>query len=229
MDLCESSNLENKNISEINNEEYDYNCKYEKDELNKKLKYFVNQENIQSLHDEKSINSDDSVYKLVKKDENEELKKFFEKIKISFIKEIDYYLHSQNMNNNVNPLVSQIISNENGNEIYKNKIKRQITKISEDEKSFIINHLTILVEGKTDTGKSTLINALLKLKGNEAATAGGDPINKNFTPYQSKNRPYLRLVDTRGINREPFCPKHVEKECISFIFTQFQTREINIA
>jgi predicted GTPase len=68
------------------------------------------------------------------------------------------------MNSNLYPLVSQIISNENGNEIYKNKIKKQISKIKEDEKSISINHLTILLTGKSGTGKSTLINVLLKLK-----------------------------------------------------------------
>ena len=62
------------------------------------------------------------------------------------------------------PLEFQIISNEDGTAFYKNKIKKQISEISENEEKFKINYVTILLTGKSGNGKSTLINVLLKLK-----------------------------------------------------------------
>ena len=217
----------NNNFAEINNDEI--KCKYDQEELNRKLNNFINQINIQDLSKDQKDYSDDSVYQLIKRDENEELTKFFKEKKETFIKDIDYYLSPQNMNNNLYPLVSQIISNENGEEIYKNKIKKQISKIKEDEKSININHLTILLTGKSGTGKSTLINVLLKLKGKEkAATGVGTFITTKTTAYKSKNIPYLRLIDTRGIELNvEYGPKEVKTECIRFIKSQISTNDIN--
>ena len=232
MGLCDSksSNMnkaKKDNLSDFNID--DYNCKFEKEELNRKLNYFVNQTNIQDLTNYKNDNSDDSVYELIKKEENEELTKFFDKIKISFMKDIDNFLFSQNINN-LYPLVSQIISNENGNEIYKNKIKKQISIIKEKENLFKINNLTILLTGKSGTGKSTLINVLLDLpKDQEARTGYGTFITMETKPYQSKNRSYLRLVDTRGIELNVnYGPNEVDKECKKFIKSQLQAKNKDI-
>ena len=228
MGVCESKGSNNNskldNLSDTNFD--DISCKIEKEELNRKLNYFVNQVNIQDLPNYKNDNSDDSVYELIKKEENEELTKFFDKIKISFMEDIDNYLFSQNMVN-LYPLVSQIISNEDGNKIYKNKIKKQISKIKEDENSFKINHLTILITGKSGTGKSTLINVLLDLRGGKKAETGvGNFITKETKPYTSKNRPYLRLVDTRGIELNvKYGPYEVEQECKRFIMSQLKDKD----
>ena len=85
--------------------------------------------------------------------------------------------------------------------------------------------MTILLTGKSGTGKSTLINVLL----NENAETGTGPyITKYTTPYTNKIRPYLRLVDTRGIELNvDYGPENVEKECKKFINSQFQSNEIN--
>ena len=217
----------NNNPPEINDGGID--CEYDQEELNRKLNNFINQINIQDLAKEQNDFSDDSVYQLIKRDKNEELTRFFNEKKETFIKDIDYYLSSQSMNSNLYPLVSQIISNENGNEIYKNKIKKQISKIKEDEKSISINHLTILLTGKSGTGKSTLINVLLKLKGKEkAATGVGTFITTKTTAYKSKSIPYLRLIDTRGIELSvQYGPEKVKAECIRFIKSQISTNDIN--
>ena len=115
-------NIIDDNFSEIINDD-DYKCKYERKELNRKLNNFINQQNIQDLAREQNDNSDDSVYELIKKDENEELTKFFDKIKLNFMIDIDNHLTSEYrlMNNNYYQLVTQIISHENGNEKYKKK------------------------------------------------------------------------------------------------------------
>ena len=105
----------------------------------------------------------DSVYELIKKEENEELINFFDKIQESFIQDINNNLNSSE-NINFYPLVSQIISNEDGKNIFKNKIKKHLSEINENKEKFKINYLTILLTGKSGNGKSTLINVLLKLK-----------------------------------------------------------------
>ena len=85
--------------------------------------------------------------------------------------------------------------------------------------------MTILLTGKSGTGKSTLINVLLNEK---APTGVGTYITKDTTPYRNKIRPYLRLVDTRGIELSVhYGPEKVEKECKRFINSQFQSNEIN--
>ena len=188
------------NFSSINND--NYKCKNVKEEEDLNEKVFYNQKNIQDLSNYKNDDLDEPVYELIINDENVELIKCFDKIKINFIKDIDNYLYLEN-NVNLYPLLSQIISNENSNEIYKNKIKNQISIIKENEKMFIFNYLTILLIGKIGTGKSTLINALFKKK--LAITGiGRGATTVQTMPYMSIIGPYLRSVDTRGIESNKY-------------------------
>ena len=64
----------------------------------------------------------------------------------------------------------------------------------------LINHLNILVLGRTGVGKSTLINSVLKLKDDKAASEGkGGCVTKEHKDYTSDVVKGLRLWDTRGI------------------------------
>ena len=57
-----------------------------------------------------------------------------------------------------------------------------------------------MLVGKSGVGKSTLINSLLKLqRGERARTGTGNFVTENITTYQSQALPYIKLVDTRGI------------------------------
>ena len=161
MGICTSDKDKEIDYGAFNKE--DFICSYEKEELNKKLKDFINRKNIQDLDNEQKGKLNDSVYELIKKEENEELINFFDKIQESFIQDINNNLNSSE-NINFYPLVSQIISNEDGKNIFKNKIKKHLSEINENEEKFKINYLTILLTGKSGNGKSTLINVLLKLK-----------------------------------------------------------------
>ena len=161
MGICASEKDKEIDYGAFNKE--DFKCSYEKEELNKKLKDFINRKNIQDLDNEQKGKLNDSVYELIKKEENEELINFFDKIQESFIQDINNNLNSSE-NINFYPLVSQIISNEDGKNIFKNKIKKHLSEINENEEKFKINYLTILLTGKSGNGKSTLINVLLKLK-----------------------------------------------------------------
>ena len=227
MGICASEKDKEIDYGAFNKE--DFICSYEKEELNKKLKDFINRKNIQDLDNEQKGKLNDSVYELIKKEENEELINFFDKIQESFIQDINNYLYSSE-NINFYPLVSQIISNEDGKNIYKNKIEKHLSEINENEEKFKINYLTILLTGKSGNGKSTLINVLLKLKkkSERARTGVGNYITTETKPYKSKNRPYLRLVDTRGIELSvKYGPDKVDKECKIFINKQIQTNDIN--
>lgn len=66
---------------------------------------------------------------------------------------------------------------------------------------FKIKYLTIMIIGITGTGKSTLVNNLL-FDGEIHAleVVGKIGTLEPTTPYQNKKDvPYLRLIDTRGI------------------------------
>ena len=226
MGICTSDKDKEIDYGAFNKE--DFICSYEKEELNKKLKDFINRKNIQDLDNEQKGKLNDSVYELIKKEENEELINFFDKIQESFIQDINNNLNSSE-NINFYPLVSQIISNEDGKNIFKNKIKKHLSEINENKEKFKINYLTILLTGKSSNGKSTLINVLLKLKKSERARTGvGNYVTTETKPYKSKNRPYLRLVDTRGIELSVnYGPDKVDKECKIFINKKIQTNDIN--
>ena len=102
--------------------------------------------------------------------------------------------------NNFDDLTTKLINCEKGEKIYKNKMKREIDKINKKLESFKIDYLSIILVGQSGVGKSTLINNFLKLKGRKAAATGtGGYVTQNISYYMSSEIPYLRLIDTRGI------------------------------
>ena len=93
-----------------------------------------------------------------------------------------------------------MIKEENGANIYEEKIKREINNINENENCFKIDNLTIMLVGKRGVGKSTLINQFLKLEGSKKAKTGvGSFQTTIITSYENASVPFLRLIDTRGI------------------------------
>ena len=70
------------------------------------------------------------------------------------------------MPNISNELVYQIIENEGSYNFFKNKIIREIESITYDDEKYKIEHLTILLVGRKEVGKTTLINYILDLENN---------------------------------------------------------------
>ena len=206
-----------------------FTCKYDPPKLTNQLNSFIYEIMIQdSIFDtEKSLK--DSVFDMINKKEKEQLIEFLTNEKNNYINKISYYLKNKHISN-FNDLAVQLLNEENFFDIYKEKVKNEITKIKNDKKSFEINYLTIILIGKSGVGKSTLINSLLQFKGKKVIEhgVGGICTTKLITPYQSDKMPFLRLVDTRGIElNKDFGADKITKICENFIHQQKETNDIN--
>ena len=143
---------------------------------------------------------DDDIFKSIREEIEKILIKDYNSKTNYFVNEINNYLNNKQNLNFVSNLSERIINMEGGKELFNERIKNEIEIINNDKEKFKIKYLTIMVIGQTGTGKSTLINSLLQLEGNNKAPTGMVNIVTTETrDYMNRKVPYLRLVDTRGI------------------------------
>ena len=196
-------------------------------ELKNKINNFVNNTIIQdSIFDKED--PEDSTYNQIMKEEKEELIKYFNSKQHIINNETTNFLKSKNLGF-ISNLSSEIISSENGKDIYNQKILREIEEINKNEESFKINNLTVFLVGKSGVGKSTLINKILQLEGEERARTGnGNFQTTSIKPYKSDRMPFLRLVDSRGIElNKNYGAEVIKNDAEKFIKEQLSTKDIN--
>jgi predicted GTPase len=184
--------------------EQTHKCKHKINELQNKLSDFI-QSKVERHYsyvpnDGENVDKNDSYY-LLRKFEEERLIGIIDSKKREIFTEIKNKLNTISSEYDYISLVNKIFNGEKGKDVYYEKFNKQIDSINRNRHSpFEIEYLTIMLVGKSGVGKSTLINSLLKLqRGERARTGTGNFVTENITTYQSQALPYIKLVDTRGI------------------------------
>ena len=201
-----------------------YKCTKDKNDLLNTLNSFLGQMEIQTKSFKKTNNIKDPVFELIQNEEKKEVINFFSKNKNNFMDKMFKYFSSQRMSISPN-LASKVIDSENGYQIYHQKIDNLISILTQGKKHFQIKYLTVMVLGKSGVGKTSLINKILNIN---APTGEGKFVTKETTPYASNAMPFLRLVDTRGIEiAQQFGIQKMEEEAVKFIDEQLKTGNYN--
>jgi predicted GTPase len=220
--ICESKS--NK-IPNIRNDYLTDNFDIEEQTL--KFNNFIFEDNIQDFIDKK-YDLNDPIFRLIRADEKKILEKFYRANKNDMQNDMTLFLKKNQNINFITMLTKQIISNENGKGIFQQKIKDEIQEIYNNEDDSKINYLTIMILGKTGVGKSCLVNNIL-FGGKEVAKEGIiNRVTQVRKTYSSKKVPYIRLVDTVGIElSEKADVEMVGLTAKQFIDAQIKKNDIN--
>ena len=204
-----SNNIEsdnNENLSEKlkNNEENEEwfplykKSKYINDNLKNSLNMYL--QKIEYQYQNINLDNNDKVFKSLMEYIIDNLKIFFNLNKKEYIKSVEEQYNKNKLNGNKIPIYKIFYENENALSIYKNKIKFIFDKFKNDESFAKIDYISTIVIGKAGVGKSTLINSLLKLKGDKKAVEKVGGIGTvEFQAHKGEDISFLRIIDTRGI------------------------------
>ena len=227
MGVCnQTTNRRNKNVINSNDKDK-FECKFTLEELNEKLNNFYNDFEIIKNKDLNKNNYMDLTFAQIQKYEEEKLSTCFLGKKDQFKGKIyDYFLGDILEQIYITDNLMEI---ENGYDIYEKKIKNKIEEICESKDEFSIKYLTIMILGKSGVGKSTLINQFLKLKrGQRAQTGIGEFQTIDTKVYKNKTVPFIRLVDTRGIElNQGYGASDVKTEAEKYIKEKLQLGDMN--
>ena len=200
--------------------------KIDKEEYRKKLDKFKENPILQ-----KSINEDinDNIFYKLKEEETTILNNYFKEKQKDFI-------NGLNKKNKINfnkffyeSIILSIIKFEELDKIYEKKIMKKLKEVENNKSDFKIDYISVMLIGKSGVGKSTLINEILKLDGNQRSEEGTGPIITTETkPYKSKKVPYLRLIDTRGFEHDKnYGPTEIANEARNYIQSQLEANPTN--
>ena len=172
----------------------------------------------------------DPTYNILKLEEKEILSKYLESTRNNFVNLFNAKLRRAQIRiDEINKLVKEFIEKEDGESAFQYKIEECIKKIEKNPKDYEIKYLTVMLVGKSGVGKSTLINEVLKLEGNEKAQIGtGQFVTVKYQEYSSDSLEFLKLIDTRGIElNKNYGADEVKKEASKFIEERKETNDPN--
>jgi energy-coupling factor transporter ATP-binding protein EcfA2 len=201
--------------------------KYLNKETETSLKKFLENNMIyQETYFKQINNENDKIFKMMKEYEKKQLVNFFNKHYKAFIKDkICKVYNSKNLLVD-RTIISDIISGQIFEEIYLYKLNNIANEIKGDLTFCKIKYLTIIVIGRTGAGKSTLINSVLKVE--KAETGTGNIVTKENKLYSSDSIPFLRLIDTRGIElKSEFGPEKIFDNSINVINNSEKKKDFN--
>ena len=239
--IQELINKNNNNINEIN-DKYQRMIMETKQKAEEEKKLLEEKYKIEQDEHKKEVNKEFD--EKVEIEIDMEIKKLEEKFK----KQKDQFCMDKIKNFKLDSLKSVIISLFTKEDIGKmliNNIKDQLIKLL-DQPNRKVNHLNILVIGKTGAGKSSLIGEMLRYEkesnkkditdkaNNENGSSTSNPQSGFFKPttkgkpkyYESKTVPFLRFADTQGIeisskkSNNPYGIDEVERDVTEFIVQQ---------
>ena len=223
-----------KSLKKLNsNDKFDIddNRKYSEKEINLILNDFIkqtikNKELFEQNDDDESFNSQE-------KYEKSELNKFFELNEEKINREITIAINSSEKNSVnkdyfINKLVSDIIYLEDGKKLYLEKIEK-IIKANENNKNTknnkINKRINILVIGKDNVGKKTLINKIFKLKNLNMNIVSN--FGKEIQEYERKELPFFKFIYLKNNNNLQFGLNSYKDKIINYINEQYRTNNIN--
>ena len=201
--------------------EKDYKYKINKLEEEKKKQMMEEQKKLKELEDKKAkINNDFN--KEVEKIKTEKIKRIEEELKgmekTFCMKEIQDF-----DTNKIRELLKSILKSNKIAKFIENNLKIYIDKNRNNIKN--TEHLNIILVGPSGVGKSTLINAILELE-KQTETGFGMPQTMDIGFYNSNKLTFLRLADSRGIEKaQDFGVEAICKEIENFIKKQLDTKD----
>ena len=176
-------------------------------QFKEKIKKFEN--DLKNAKDEEEKKNKENLNKKLKrkKEVNKLFEEKLEKIKLQKYSEIEQKFINSEKNfcmeeiskydkEKITIFIKKFLKNEKIPKFIVNYLIQQINLKKEMIKN--VEHLNIILVGPSGVGKSTLINSILGLN---IKTGFGRPQTKEIEFFFSENIPFLRLVDSRGIEK----------------------------
>ena len=234
-DLNNNNESDNEEKKENKNNDFDYNeenwfplvhknLKYIDNNLINLLNNFVQKIEYQDFYFNQK--STDQIFEKLKEYIKTDLTLFFNSKKKYFINNLDKGYNKNQLTSNSIP-ISKILDKEGATLNYKEKIKNEFNRLKQKTNFANIDYISIIIVGKSGVGKSTLINSILQLEGEEKAKTGEGKIQTvKEKPYKNKKVPFISIIDTRGIelNKE-FGPKEILSKTLEIINNQKNNEE----
>ena len=107
------------------------------------------------------------------------------------------------------------------------QIKKKTNEYLQQNGKAVISHINTVLVGPSGVGKSTLINAMLGLKGNDCAAEGAaDPCTMGSPRYYESLEMNFRIADSRGMEKsKEYGAEEVIADVTDFVEKQLLTKD----